>query len=525
MKKTFSIFISICILLSTVTTVDFLAFANINGRCGDNITYTFDNNTKTLSLSGTGATYDYEEGSNPFYGNTEIKNIVVDEGITEIGKYFFCNCYNAKDLSLSEGLKTISDGAFKNCKSLELDYIPNGVTVIGSKAFMNTAVKEITLPKSLTELKDMAFNKCYNLEELFILNPYCFIYDISSIDGNGDNMDEYLCIEKQAALYSWEYCYDKNNSSAKQYAERHNMWYSCCGTTHPDEHLEMKLTEQIDQTCTVDGLERYEFICKLCGEVDHRVEYQYISQGHKFDNGKITKKATCMQAGTKTYTCSECHITIKESIPKLVHKYSTKITKATTSKNGKIVKTCSVGKESTATTIYYPKTITLSSTSYTYDGKTRTPTVKIIDSRGNAIPSSNYTVNYGNGRKSVGRYPVKVTFKGNYSGSISKTFDINPKSTIITSIKSPSKKYIVVYWKKASNISGYQVQRSTSRNFKKDVKCFDIPAKAKSGSNKKNIKSDKKYYYRIRTYKKVKYKGKTIRLYSSWSKTKSVKAK
>lgn len=93
-------------------------------------------------------------------------------------------------------------------------------------------------------------------------------------------------------------------------------------------------------------------------------------------------------------------------------------------------------------TIYYPKTISLSATSYTYDGNSKKPTVTVRDSKGNKISTANYTVTYSN-NKYVGKASVKVTFKGNYSGSKTLYFTINPKGTTISSLTETSKGFKV----------------------------------------------------------------------------------
>ena len=99
---------------------------------------------------------------------------------------------------------------------------------------------------------------------------------------------------------------------------------------------------------------------------------------------------------------------------------STTVKKATTSANGSITRKCATsncGKVISTTAIYYPKTVTLSATSYTYDGKVKTPAVTVKGSDGKVISSGNYSVAYASGRTNVGTYKVTVTFKNNYSGS------------------------------------------------------------------------------------------------------------
>ncbi len=70
--------------------------------------------------------------------------------------------------------------------------------------------------------------------------------------------------------------------------------------------------------------------------------------------------------------------------------------------------------------------ISLSKTSYTYDGKVKTPTVTVKDSAGKTISFKYYTVTYDKGRTNVGSYKVTIKFKGNYSGTKTLTFKIKP---------------------------------------------------------------------------------------------------
>lgn len=123
------------------------------------------------------------------------------------------------------------------------------------------------------------------------------------------------------------------------------------------------------------------------------------------------------------------------------HSYVTTITKAKPTANGKIVKKCSqCSHTGTTTVIYAPKTMKLSTTSYTYTGKAKKPSVTIVDSNGNIVDASNYTVSYESGRINVGTYKVTVKFNSSkYEGSSSKTITINPASQKITGSTSYTK--------------------------------------------------------------------------------------
>lgn len=201
------------------------------------------------------------------------------------------------------------------------------------------------------------------------------------------------------------------------------------------------------------------------------------------------------------------------------------VTKATINKNGKIVTTCSVCKKTLSTKII-PKisSVKLSSNTFTYNGKTIKPSVIVKDSKGKKINNSNYTVAYSKGLKNVGNYKVTIKFKGNYSGTVNKTFTIIPKSTTLTNLSS-SKKKVKVKWKKqVSQTNGYQLQYSLNSNFK-SAKFLNVTSNKATSKSISNLKSKKKYYVRIRTYKNVKVNGKSRKLYSTWSKSLNVKVK
>lgn len=203
------------------------------------------------------------------------------------------------------------------------------------------------------------------------------------------------------------------------------------------------------------------------------------------------------------------------------HSYTTSTTKATTSKNGAVTtkcKYCAAVKSSAA--IAYPKTVTLSATKYNYDGKAKKPAVTVKNSKGNKISASNYTVSYSN-NKNPGTASVKITFKGNYSGTISKTFKIAVKGTAISTLTKKSKGFTVKWKKQTTGTTGYQIQYSTDKNFKKSCKTITVSKNKTTSKTVSKLKAKKKYYVRIRTYKTI--SGK--KYYSSWSSAKSVTTK
>ena len=209
------------------------------------------------------------------------------------------------------------------------------------------------------------------------------------------------------------------------------------------------------------------------------------------------------------------------------HVYKNSVTKATTSANGSIVKKCKycdAVKTGSKTIINKIKTVKLSKTTYTYDGKVKKPTVTVYDSKGNKIAASNYTVTYPSGRKNVGQYKVKIVFKNNYKGTVYKTFTIKPKATSISSISRGTKKFTVKWKKQSTQTTGYQIRYSTSSSFK-SYNTKTISSNKTTSATVKSLKAGKKYYVKVRTYKKVKVNGEYTKIYSAWSSVKTVTTK
>ena len=292
-------------------------------------------------------------------------------------------------------------------------------------------------------------------------------------------------------------CHDKKDEAAHDYGSD-NVCDTCgyCKTV-PHTH-NLTLVAAKAATCTEGGKEAY-YKCEGCGKF-----YEDV-------------------LGTKEIT----DLASWGNIAKIAHTTKQTVTKATPTANGKIVNYCSVCKKTLSTTVI-PKasSIKLKATSLTYNGKVRTPKVIVKDRTGKTlVKNTDYTVSYAKGRKYVGKYAVKITFKGKYSGTKTLYFTIKPKATSISSLKAGSKKFTVKWKKQATQTTGYQVQVATNKKFKKNKKTVTIKKQKKTKATVKKLKAKKKYYVRVCTYKTVKINGKSIRIYSGWSKTKTVTTK
>lgn len=159
-----------------------------------------------------------------------------------------------------------------------------------------------------------------------------------------------------------------------------------------------------------------------------------------------------------------------------------------------------------------------------YTGKaitqTKTTVVKaVVDGEKKTLTKgTDYTISYKN-NVNIGKATVIVKGKGNYTGTIEKSFKIVPKGTSISKLKAAKKAFTVTWKKQATQTSGYQIQCATDSGFTKNRKTVTISNTKTTSQKISNLKGGKKYYVRVRTYKKV--NGE--KYYSTWSEVKTVK--
>jgi len=228
-------------------------------------------------------------------------------------------------------------------------------------------------------------------------------------------------------------CHNKQNENTVIEADGNHSYDNDCDTNCNVCNEIREITHDYEwvidkkENCGVDGYKHEE--CNICHSKQNENTVISATENHKYDNDCDKNCNVCNLDRTVSdhiYTnkcdtaCNVCGI--KRTI---THTYKTTTAKATITKNGSIIKKCTVcGKVASNTTIKYPKTIKLSATSCTYNGKVRTPSFIVKDSAGKTISSKYYTVKYSSGRIKVGTYNATITFGGNYSGTKTISFKI-----------------------------------------------------------------------------------------------------
>ena len=392
-------------------------------------------------------------------------------------------------------------------------------------------------------------------------------------------------------------------------------------------------------TCTADGYTLHK--CSVCGTSykDNTTK----ATGHSYGNSVVTKQPTCTSEGTAIKTCTKCNTTVTEKLPAKGHTavtdkgYSATCTtagktdgshcsvcntviKAQTVINatghkssawitdkaasigvkGSKHKECTVCKKVLETAeipalsrISISKaSVTLSTSTYAYDGKAKKPgvTVKLngktlkngtdytvsysnntkvgtakvtITGKGNYTGSvsktysiknnfkkatisgisnksytgknitqsitvkcngktlkkgTDYTVSYSS-NKNIGTATVKIAGKGSYTGTITKTFKINPAKQEIQKLTAKSKAFFVD-WAQKGSATGYEIQYATNSKFT-SAKKVTVKNNKTDKTTVSKLSGKKKYYVRVRSYTTVK----GTKYYGAWSASKSVTTK
>ena len=532
LKRISSFLLAMVMMLSVLGSVSVVQAQE--WKAGDNVTVSVNDNV--LTVSGTGDMTNFTTAPEWCRFNPTITDIVVEDGVTSIGDFSLSNLMGVQNVTIADTVTKIGKRAFSACPHIKSINIPASVKEIGDFAFSTTMEGSSDLETITVDSK----NNYFTVEDGILYNKVkTILYKIPSKLNNEklDVISGIVTIKAEAAIACKKLTEVNLPESvisvgAKAFAECSNL----ASVFVNSRECNLALASIPDNK----GLELY-------GYKDTNVELYAQRNGcsnitfvpldecttHKWDGGQVTKSATCTSTGVKTYTCTVCGETKTETIAKKAHSYKNYVTKATTSKNGSIVNKCSVcGAKKSTSTVYKIKSVILTTstgsvfTSTYYNGKVKTPGVTVKDSNGKTLKKgTDYTVSYESGRKNVGRYAVKVTFKGNYSGSKTLYFNIIPKNVSGIKKLTARSKGFTVYWNpQKTQVTGYQIQYSTASNFK-NAKTITMPKAVYSAKKVTGRMAKKRYYVRIRTYKTVKFNGKNYNIYSPWCAKKSVVTK
>ena len=194
-RKTISLLLALALLFALAPQLTLTANAAASGKCGDNLTWSFDAGSGTLTISGYGEMYDFEDydylgydyetdtyyvdhhySTVPWYDYVDqIVALRLEEGLTYIGSYAFAGCSRLQNVTLPNSLTTIGWNAFRECSGLQSVSISDGVINIDSAAFCKcSSLQSVTIPRNVEYIDGYAFAGCTSLSAFTVAadNPY-----------------------------------------------------------------------------------------------------------------------------------------------------------------------------------------------------------------------------------------------------------------------------------------------------------------------------------------------------------------
>ncbi len=495
-----------------------------SGTCGENLTWSLDEEG-TLTISGAGEMANYRGrqeidlevtySSNSPWFDYGIKTVIIEDGVTSIGRAAFCGCGKLERAEIPDSVTTIGEWAFSGCGSLDCIEIPEGVTSIGEKLFAYCInLRSVAIPVGVRSIGNSAFISCKKLTDIEIppnvttIGAWAFIgcnsltdiiipEGIKTISGSlfEDCFNLVSVTIPNSVTSIKEDAFNKCNGLTDiYYGGSRKSWDAISignnNTALTDATLHLSLAN-----AEVSGLTNKTYTGKaitqnpvvtLCGETllegtDYRVSYA---------NNTNAGTATVNIIGVVNY---EGTVTTTFNINKAANKITA--SNRTLSYSTK-ARSLSLNVKATAGKISY---------------KSNNTKVKVTSAGKVTIPA-----------KFSGTAKITITAAGssNYNKG-TKTITITvPAKITLSSVSSPSAGKMRVVWKKNTSVTGYQIQYSLKSSFA-SPKTVTIGKNTQYAKTFSGLTRGKKYYVRIRSYKTV--SGK--KYYSAWSATKATTIK
>lgn len=301
-------------------------------------------------------------GESAFYGVDTLTSLDIGDGVTDIGDWAFGCCFALKNITWGKRVTYIGDNAFHSCDGIVNVKLPDSVKEIGPNAFASCAnlttidvgssatfigdwafsscerLTSITIPRTMKEIGPWAFNECRNLRNVYfdgtkaewnsiefnfsndylinatlnLTNP-CAAGHSYTIGGSVDEANHKLickaCSGEELAAHSWAGSITK----AATCMETGIKTYTCSGCKATKTETIEKLTTHTFDSWTMVDDSTHKHSCAICSHEE--------TASHSWSDA-VTKAATCVETGVKTYTCSGCNTTKTEIIEKLTtHTY------------------------------------------------------------------------------------------------------------------------------------------------------------------------------------------------------------
>lgn len=375
-------------------------------------------------------------------------------------------------VTIPQGVLSIANYAFYRCDSLTGIDIPNSVTSIGGRAFEGcSSLTKINIPDSVTSIGSIAFDNCSSLTDIYIPDS------VTSIGFSAFDRCDSLTIHGNEGSY------------AQAYAQENNIPFSLATGEQPQAKLLTSCQVTVNpSTVTYNGRSQTASVTVKDGNNTLKEGTDYTVS---FNNNLNAGTAQVILTGIGSYT-------------------------------GNVTKNFTIQKAPQI--LSYTKTYdkTYGSKAFTLDAKLKSGNGKLSytcpDTKIVSVDNSGKVSIKGTG---IATITVKSQETANYSASsVNISVKVSPTKQAIKSLRTTKGRKLTVRWKKDAQATGYQIQYSTDKNFRKAAKTTSVGKNKTVSKALSKLTKGKKYYVRVRSFKTVKVNGKNQTLYGAWSSAK-----
>lgn len=363
-----------------------------SGTCGSGLIWRFNQDTGVLTISGQGAMYDYESvGDAPWFAfSNDIKQVIIQDGVTSVGENAFSN-------------RRFSIGNINSYLNMESVAIPDSVTKIGAYAFCGCGFSSVFIPSGVKTIGEKAFDTCENLTEVVLADGVETIEGDAFPDHEGfttlvipDSVKNSLNLSNCEGLS--DIALGTGGISYVRFAN----------TSYGDIYLPKDCETTFGSTSIfVDEL--------TLANGTTRISKQYFAYNGSHITHMVVPESLTYLAEKSLYECYISNFYAGGASGSIIN--------ANKNKNTAF---------SYGTTFHYGSnvisdcTIKLSEETFTYDGTPKKPDVTVTGKDGTELSASDYEVSYFGGCTESGVYAVKVKGVGDWHGSVTKNYTVEP---------------------------------------------------------------------------------------------------